>query len=96
MNLLVTYDVNTLTKDGRRRLRKVAKACQSFGQRVQFSVFEVSVNEVQKERMLKRLLDIIETSEDSLRIYRLPGDRDSLVDIYGRDSYVDFTGSLVI
>jgi CRISPR-associated protein Cas2 len=96
MNLLVSYDVNTLTKEGRRRLRRLAKACTSFGQRVQFSVFEVTVNDTQKERFVARLIDIIDTDEDSLRIYHLPANRDAAIEVHGRDAYVDFTGTLAI
>lgn len=96
MNLLVSYDVNTLTKEGRRRLRKVAKVCTNYGQRVQFSVFEVTVNELQKERFVTRLIEVIEPTEDSLRIYHLPSNRDAAVEIHGRDAYVDFTGTLAI
>ena len=96
MNILVTYDVNTLTSDGRRRLRKVAKTCQGYGQRVQYSVFECSVNEVQKERLMKRLLETIDKSEDSLRVYRLTGERDSFLESYGRDTWIDFHGTLVV
>jgi CRISPR-associated endoribonuclease Cas2 len=95
MDLLVTYDVNTLTKEGRGRLRRVAKVCTNFGQRVQESVFEVSVNEAQRERMMKRLLDVIDAREDSLRVYRLPSPREQALEAYGRDAYIDFSGALV-
>ena len=67
MNVLISYDVSTETAAGRRRLRKVAQACQDFGQRVQKSVFECSVSEAQFEEVVRRLLDIIEKTEDSLR-----------------------------
>jgi CRISPR-associated protein Cas2 len=96
MNILVTYDVNTLTSDGRRRLRKVAKICQGSGQRVQYSVFECAVNEMQKERLLKRLLETIDKDEDSLRVYRLTGERDGFLESYGRDTWIDFHGTLVV
>ncbi len=96
MDFLVTYDVNTLTPEGRRRLRKVAKVCTGFGQRVQYSVFEVSVNAVQRERLMEKLLSILDQSEDSLRIYHLYGGRDKVVEAFGRDSYIDFTGPLIL
>ncbi|MHB1462690.1 MAG: CRISPR-associated endonuclease Cas2 [Armatimonadota bacterium] len=90
MNLIVTYDVNTLTKDGRHRLRKVAKICEGYGQRVQLSVFECSLNDTQLEKMRQRLLSIIHPLEDSLRLYRLRGVRDDVVESYGKDGYIDF------
>lgn len=95
MDILVTYDVNTLTKEGRRRLRKVAKICQGYGQRVQFSVFECSVNDAQKERLVARLVEVIEPTEDSLRLYQLRGAHASVVECFGRDSYIDFKSPLV-
>ena len=70
MIALVTYDMNTTTKQGRRRLRRVAKACEDFGQRVQFSVFECLVSEADLVRLRKKVLDEIDESEDSVRIYR--------------------------
>jgi CRISPR-associated protein Cas2 len=96
MNLLVTYDVNTLTKRGRARLRKVAKICQGYGQRVQFSVFECTVNEAQRETLRARLLDVIKPAEDSLRIYTLRGSCADVVEALGLDGYQDFRGPLVV
>jgi CRISPR-associated protein Cas2 len=96
MNLLVTYDVNTKTTEGRRRLRKVAKVCEGYGQRVQLSVFECSVSEMLLEKMRANLLDIIDSEEDSLRIYRLYGNREEIVESYGLDGYVDFDEPLVV
>jgi len=81
--ILVTYDVNTQAKEGRRRLRKVANICVGFGQRVQLSVFECRVTPAQFEAMESRLLEVIEPSEDRLRMYRLPSDREKFVRIYG-------------
>lgn len=81
--ILVTYDVNTQTKEGRRRLRKVATICVGFGQRVQLSVFECRVTPAQYEEMEIRLLAVIDLAEDRLRMYRLPGDREKFVRIFG-------------
>lgn len=96
MDLVVTYDVKTGDKAGERRLRRVATTCKSFGQRVQFSVFEVHVDELQLERLRQRLLAIIDVKEDSLRIYRLHGPREDAVEAYGLDKYVDMQGPLVL
>ncbi|MBX3069304.1 MAG: CRISPR-associated endonuclease Cas2 [Thermomicrobiales bacterium] len=81
--ILVTYDVNTETKAGRRRLRKVAAICSGFGQRVQLSVFECRVTQAQYEALEARLLQVIDPAEDRLRLYRLPADREKFVRIHG-------------
>jgi len=96
VNLLVCYDVNTQTSEGRRRLRRVAQVCQDFGQRVQYSVFECTVNDTNRLRMSARLLREIDPEQDSLRIYTLAGDREAVVEAHGRDQYVDFSGPLVV
>lgn len=96
MDILITYDVNTLTKPGRARLRQVAKICEGHGQRVQFSVFECSVNEAQLETLRLRLRKAIVESEDNLRIYLLRGRREDVVEAYGKDSYQSFQDLLVV
>jgi len=83
LEVLVTYDVSTETKEGRRRLRKVAIVCCGFGQRVQNSVFECRVTPAQLELLEHKLLAIIDVGEDRLRIYRLPSDRAKAVRIFG-------------
>ena len=96
MHILVTYDVSTESTKGRRRLRKVAQACQNFGQRVQKSVFECSVNEMQYEEVVRQLLDIIDEREDSLRIYRLVEPKENYIQVYGVDTAVDFKDPLIV
>ena len=96
MDVLVCYDVATESAAGRRRLRQVAKVCIAFGQRVQKSVFECSVNDMQLLLMRSRLLNCIDQKTDSLRVYRLVEPRDQHVESYGRDTYVDFEGPLVL
>lgn len=96
MWILVTYDVSTETSEGRSRLRRVAKACEGYGQRVQKSVFECTVDDVTFHRMKTRLLEIIDMSEDSLRFYKLPEGRERRVEEYGRSNVVDFKGPLVV
>jgi CRISPR-associated protein Cas2 len=96
MNVLISYDVSTETPAGRRRLRKVAQACQDFGQRVQKSVFECSVSEVQFEEVVRRLVEIIDKTEDSLRVYRLIEPKEKYVQVYGLDGSVDFDAPLVL
>lgn len=96
MCILVSYDVTTEDAAGRRRLRKVAKVCIGFGQRVQKSVFECSVDEMQMEELRDRLVNCIDRKKDSLRIYRLVEPREKHVESYGRDAYVDFESPLVV
>ena len=74
MLILVTYDVNTETAAGRKRLRKVAKQCVNYGQRVQNSVFECQVDSVKFRQMKAVLEDLIDKEKDSLRFYNL-GDK---------------------
>ncbi len=71
MLIIVSYDVSTLTKEGRKRLRHVAKICQSYGQRVQNSVFECELDHSQWVKVKAELLNEINLQEDSLRIYLL-------------------------
>lgn len=71
MMVLVTYDVETLTSAGRKRLRNVAKQCCNYGQRVQNSVFECIVDTAQLAELKFRLKSIIDTDKDSLRFYNM-------------------------
>lgn len=96
MELLVAYDVRTTDRKGQRRLRKVALACQAYGQRVQDSVFECIVNEVQMEQLIHRLTKIIDEQEDSLRIYRLREPRDQHLRVYGRQMKYDLAEPLIL
>lgn len=74
MNFLVVYDVETTTREGQRRLRHVARACEGYGQRVQHSVFEVVCDRTAMARLLIQLEGIMDADVDSIRIY--PLDRD--------------------
>ena len=96
MNVLVTYDVDTTTKAGRTRLRNVAKVCKNYGQRVQFSVFECRVDEAQYEALLSKLKKAVKVDTDSLRIYKLRGEREDFLQTFGLDKYVDFDEPLVL
>ncbi len=96
MELLVTYDVSTETREGRRRLRRVAQVCEAYGQRVQQSVFECIVNGAQYEQLLFRLLEEIDQGEDNLRIYRLLEPRDRFVQTYGVQPGFDLHGPLIV
>lgn len=96
MLIIVTYDVSTETAAGRRRLRRVAKVCESMGQRVQKSVFECQVNEMQFEDLERKLLAEIDEQEDNLRFYRITEPTEVRVRQYGVFRSVDFEGTLVV
>lgn len=96
MLVIVCYDVSTETREGRRRLRRVAKACESQGQRVQKSVFECRMGVMQFEALERRLLEIIDHKQDCLRFYRLTEPVDLHVKEYGNFRAVDFDAPLVI
>lgn len=96
MLIIVTYDVSTETAAGRKRLRRVAKVCESVGQRVQKSVFECRVDLMGYEDLERRLLAEIDGKEDSLRLYRLTEPVNLHVKEYGNVKAVDFDGPLVV
>ncbi|TAG72867.1 MAG: CRISPR-associated endonuclease Cas2 [Burkholderiales bacterium] len=96
MLVIVCYDVNTETKEGRRRLRRVAKTCEATGQRVQKSVFECTVDLPQMESLERDLLALIDPTTDCLRLYRLPDVKGCEVREFGRFKAVDFKGPLVL
>ena len=96
MLVVVTYDVSTETAAGRRRLRRVAKVCESMGQRVQKSVFECQVNDMQLEQLERALLAEIDQAHDNLRFYRITESAHLRVKQYGVFRAVDFEGPLVL
>ena len=96
MLVLVCYDVNTETKAGRRRLRRVARICESTGQRVQKSVFECQLDVARFETLQRQLLAEIDAALDCLRLYRIPGTRGFEVLEHGAFKATDFDGPLVL
>lgn len=95
MLVLITYDVNTQTAEGRKRLRKVAKECVNYGQRVQNSVFECQVDAT-KYRQIKAILeDIIDKEKDSLRFYNLGDKYKNKVEHMGAKQSFDVTEPLI-
>lgn len=96
MLVLVCYDVNTETQAGRRRLRRVARVCESTGQRVQKSVFECQLDTAKFEALERRLLAEIDPTVDCLRLYRIPGTRGFEVLEHGTFKAVDFDSPLVL
>jgi CRISPR-associated protein Cas2 len=96
MMVLVTYDVNTVDAGGTRRLRQVAKACRDFGQRVQFSVFEIEVDPAQWTALKARLEAIIRPEHDSLRYYHLGANWRRRVEHVGAKPATDLGGPLIV
>lgn len=95
MLMLVTYDVNVETRIGRRRLRRVARACLDFGQRVQNSVFECEVEPAQWTTLRARLIAEIDPEIDSLRFYRLGAEGRRRLEHVGAKPTLDLDGPLV-
>lgn len=83
MNFLVVYDVETSTRAGQRRLRQVAKACEGYGQRVQYSVFEMVCSRTKMAQLVLQLEGIMDPRSDSIRVYPLDGDAPSRVILLG-------------
>ena len=96
MLVIVCYDVSTETREGRRRLRQVARVCEGLGQRVQKSVFECRIDLARFEDMERRLLAIIDPTRDCLRFYRLTEPVELHVKEFGKFQAVDFDGPLVV
>jgi CRISPR-associated protein Cas2 len=96
MMVLITYDVNTETQAGKKRLRLVAKQCQNYGQRVQYSVFECLVDPVQFAQLRKELERIIDKETDSLRYYFLGKNWKRRVEHVGAKASYDPEGVLTV
>jgi CRISPR-associated protein Cas2 len=96
MFVLVSYDVATADAEGRRRLRRVAKTCLGYGQRVQHSVFECVVDPEKWARLKLRLMDEFSPHEDSLRFYYLGSNWKHRVEHHGVKPSIDLEGPLVI
>jgi CRISPR-associated protein Cas2 len=93
--IIVAYDVSTETTLGRRRLRRVARVCERVGQRVQKSVFECNLDEVQLEALERELLKEIDVEEDNLRFYRISAPAELRVKQYGAFRSIDFDAPLI-
>ncbi|ACV76430.1 CRISPR-associated protein Cas2 (plasmid) [Zymomonas mobilis subsp. mobilis NCIMB 11163] len=96
MLVLVTYDVSTTEGNGAKRLRAVAKSCRDFGQRVQFSVFEIEVDPAQWIKLKARLEDIILPTVDSLRYYYLGAHWQKRIEHVGAKPATDLNAPLII
>ncbi len=96
MLILITYDVDTTTKAGEKRLRKVAKECVNYGQRVQNSVFECLITEAQFVRLKAILSSIIDDTADSIRFYFLGNNWQRRIEKIGKETSYNPTEALII
>jgi len=96
MLVLVSYDVEVSSEGGPRRLRRIARACQDYGQRVQFSVFEIELPPDQWVLLRARLIAEMDEGRDSLRIYVLGRDGRRRIEHIGAKPAVDFDGPLIV
>lgn len=96
MLILITYDVSTTSSIGQSRLRRVAKVCQNYGQRVQNSVFECVVDATQFAELKIKLKSIINEKEDSLRFYQLGNNHKNKVEHVGIKESIDLEGPLIL
>jgi CRISPR-associated protein Cas2 len=96
MLLLITYDVNTETESGKKRLRKVAKVCTNYGQRVQNSVFECVMDAAKAREIKAKLEKLIDKEKDSLRFYNLGNKYKTKVEHIGAKPSLDLEGVLTL
>jgi len=96
MFVLITYDVAVTNEGGQNRLRRVAKTCQDYGQRVQFSVFECIVDPAQWVTLKQMLIDEIDPNVDSLRFYYLGSNWRRRVEHVGAKKPIDQEGTLIV
>ena len=96
MMVLITYDVNTETPAGRKRLRKVAKQCQNYGQRVQNSVFECILDPARLKQLQHNLEDLIDLEKDSIRYYYLGNKWRNRIEHIGVKESIDLEGTLIV
>lgn len=96
MQLVLTYDVNTTTPEGRRRLRAVAKICEGYGHRVQKSVFEITCDQAALLKLIDRVSRTLDHDDDSIRIYRLPAHGFEDVRTLGRARPIPHSDPLIV
>ena len=96
MMTVISYDVDTKDSSGARRLRRVAKICVNYGQRVQNSVFECCADAATLEKIKKQLLDAIDCEKDSLRFYKLGNRYQSKIEQYGKSSSYEVEGFIAL
>ena len=95
MMVVITYDVKTESEDGKARLRKVAKTCKDYGQRVQFSVFECLVDPARFKLLQAKLEAIMDKEKDSIRYYKLGDEWKTRIEHVGAKAVIDLEGTLM-
>jgi CRISPR-associated protein Cas2 len=96
VELLVAYDIDTSDRAGQRRLSKVAKICESYGVRVQYSVFECSISSAARETLLGRLREVIRDDVDSVFVYAFPGKLEGARTTLGKRSGPVASGTWIV
>ncbi len=96
MYILITYDVDTVSEMGQKRLRRVARICKDYGQRVQNSVFECEVTEAQYVKLKDALTGVMDKSLDSIRFYHLNKNDNKRVETIGRENSFNLNGALIL
>lgn len=96
MMVVVSYDVRTEDRSGARRLRRIAKICKDFGQRVQYSVFECVLDPAQWTLMRQRLIEVMDMEQDSLRFYFMGANWKNRVEHVGAKEVLDVEGPLIV
>lgn len=96
MQVLVTYDISTTTEGGKRRLRRAAKACLDYGQRVQNSVFECKIDTARFVQLRAKILDIVDLESDSVRFYFLGNEWNGRVEHHGTKPSLDMDGPMIV
>ncbi len=96
MMMIITYDVNTETAAGRKRLRKVAKQCQNYGQRVQNSVFECIIDPALFKILRNELIQIMDAEKDSIRFYNLGNEWKNRIEHVGTKHTINLEDSIIV
>ncbi len=96
MMMIITYDVNTETAAGRKRLRKVAKQCQNYGQRVQNSVFECIIDPALFKNLRNELIQIMDAEKDRIRFYNLGNKWKNRIEHVGTKHTMNLEDSLIV
>tara|TARA_R110002073_G_C9493103_1_gene580984 strand:- start:2221 stop:2511 length:291 start_codon:yes stop_codon:yes gene_type:complete len=96
MLMLICYDIATVTKKGKKRLRTIARACEDYGVRVQYSIFECVLSDAEWVLLRDRLLDAFDETTDSLRFYRLDQKAKRSVEHHGNRMPIDLEAPLII
>ena len=96
MYILVTYDVDTVSERGQKRLRQVSRICENYGQRVQNSVFECEVTEAQYCTLKDELRTAMDQQLDSIRFYHLNKNKNHSIDTLGRITSFDVNEAIIL